>query len=176
MEKKEIPDFCYLEFDRNNVAHNCRFNYIPPILGESCVKYIREDLNLSEKDAFEYSQMKQRLNEKIEAAEMLESTYMERIQTIKDACDKKIDRITRDVRQREKDIEIENKRIAKVRMDAYGQARQWNNAILKKFNFMIAKARKSKNLFARFIGWRIWDKMKWEWVAEKIKKEYGKEF
>lgn len=59
----------------------------------------------------------------------------------------------------------------KIRMRAYNQAKEWNQAVSKKFDAMIAAA-KEGNIFDRLIGWRIWAKCKRDWDAQRIRKQY----
>ena len=59
----------------------------------------------------------------------------------------------------------------KIRMNAYNQAKQWNESVSKKFDLMIEQAKKG-NFFERLIEWRIWSRMKTRWDSQKIKKQY----
>lgn len=82
-----------------------------------------------------------------------------------------LERVKKELSELKKELPNIESEAGKIRMNAYNQAKQWNESVSKKFDLMIEQAKKG-NVFERLIGWRIWSKMKTHWDSQKIKKQY----
>ena len=180
MELNHEWDFLYLELKDGKP-----YMYRKDHNGGDCIRYIREDIvekRIAEKIGRGYTQLMAEAKEAQISAFNLQAQMQEDYnewskkradfmrQIMKDGR-AETDKIRKAAKA---DAAKINSDACKLRMTAYNQAKQWDKSISAKFDYIIAKNAKSKNVFDRLMVRWIWKKMKADWDKEKIKKEYGK--